>query len=415
MTAIEAKKNKRITLNYIIVGMLCFIPIVDTLNGYLIKGSNISGIGTIYRLAYFAIVLTYILKKPRKFEFYLIFDFFVFLVFQFTVSGTYWRDSVELTVKLFMPLFMITLFKGMVQNKTINIGNVIKLMDFLAIVFPLTVLIPFVFGIGYSTYRGGVGYKAFYYATNEISFSICVMIMYLWSRLIKKMSFKHMILYLNNALCCIIIGSKVVTGALFLFSFLLIWNNFIFAGKKVSAKRLLLVFVIIGGIVGLYNTFSSQVDAIINRWITNQSVAETNIAFLTSHRNVYLQKGFELFKSKGGLTYLFGWGLGGANNGMVNIEMDLFDILFSCGILGLLNVLYNYIALIKAIKFRSKEAILFLTISIVLSFVGGHVLFTGLGGMMFAIMMLYSISLNDLKKEVFEMRKASKVPGFHMH
>lgn len=395
MISVDTHRKNRITLNNISIWMLYLMPLVDTFNGYLLKVNKISVLGTTYRLAYLTIILMCLFKgRPRKYDVYLAFDFVLFIAIQIIVSGSYWGDSVELTVKLFTPLFMSSLFEKLIHKNIITTDYVHKLMDWLAVVFPLTIIIPFVLGIGFSTYRGGVGYKAFYYATNEISFSVCVIIMYLWSRMLKNMSFKYMVLYIFNALCCIMIGSKVVAGALILFTFLLIWNNFIFVGKKVSPKRLLIVFSIIAGIVVVYNSFNSQVSAIVNRWITNQSIAETNIAFLTSHRNVYLQNGVELFKSKGFFYILFGWGLGGANNGMVNIEMDLFDILFSCGILGLLSVLFNYVVLIKRAKYRTKETILFLIISFVLSFFSGHIMFSGLGGMMLATMILYSISLN---------------------
>ena len=134
----------------------------------------------------------------------------MFVVEQIIVSGSaYMQDSIETTVKLFTPIITLCAFIKLKNNRKINEDDLKRLFDRLAILFPLTILIPYLLHMGYSTYYGDVGYKAFYYATNEISFAICVMIMFLWNRLREELSIRYIVYFLLNAASCVLLGSKI--------------------------------------------------------------------------------------------------------------------------------------------------------------------------------------------------------------
>ena len=105
---------------------------------------------------------------------------------------------------------------------------------------------------------------------------------------------------------------------------------------------------------------------------------------------MFLQNGWTLFSKSGFKTILFGWGFGGVNNGMINTEMDFFDLLFCTGVFGAINIIAVYSVILKDIMLKNKTSFLFVGISLGLSFVGGHVLFTGLGGMLFALLIVYA-------------------------
>ncbi len=389
------KKNiLDISFDKMILLIVAFIPIVDTLNGMLIKGSGISGIGILYRAIFFLIIIFYQLIEPVSKHFvFLIINFFIFIFVQYVVSGRYAVESIELTVKMFTPIFMITAFKRMLVKRAVNISDINKLFEWLSIAFPLTIIIPYGLHLGYSTYANNIGYKAFYYATNEISFAIVVMIIYLWSRLKISLNCKYILLYFMNSICCLLIGSKIAIGMLVVFTFLLVKENIMLKGNKIKTSRLLIVAGVIASIILAVVYYQQEIIKVINRWTYLQGKAINNINFFTSGRVGFLSEGFIKYKNIGLLHQLFGWGLGGGNNGMGLIEMDFFDLLFSCGVLGTINIILIYYILLRYNYKKSKESLFIILICFTLSFLGGHVLFTGLGGMMLGLVIFYSIIL----------------------
>lgn len=392
-------RKKTYSLHQLIILLIGLIPLVDTLNGYLIKGYSISGIGTVFRLFFLGIILLYIYSREvNKFEVVIAISFIAFLLAQFIVSENYATDSIEMTVKLFTPIFMLEAFRKMWRWKQIEETIVQRLFDQLSILFSITIIVPFVLGLGYSTYRGHIGYKAFYYATNEISYAICTLLFYNLIRLLSVPDIKHYVFFFLNAICCFLIGSKVALFILFIMIALLLWNNFIYSHKSFSRKRLVLVSLFIISIIAAYNYLGDNIQKIFNRMMKNFDNADSSLVFLTSNRIVFLSEGFDMFRSRGFLCYLFGWGLGGANNEMINVEMDFFDILFSCGVIGLLTIVFLYIALYKKGIQKTPVARWLIIISLGVSFLGGHILFTGLGGMMFATLNLYADTVSLERK-----------------
>ena len=395
-------KKRKFDLASVILWMLTLIPLIDTLNGYLLKGgSSSTGIGSIYRLLFLGIIFAYIiLNKINKIDLSIIIVFLAFIIVQVTVSdSSYLSDSIGTTVKLFTPLMMLCAFIKLKRRRKGFEDDLNRLFERLSILFPLTILIPYFLHMGYSTYFGDVGYKAFYYATNEISFSICAMIMFLWKKLRDNLCAKYILYFVLNAASCVLLGSKIALGILLFFVFLLIAENIFVANKKKIGRSIAILVVVAAGFVILVNRLSSVIEKVFDRWIYNQSAAESSISFLFSHRNVYLIKGYSIYKEMGIGTILFGWGLGGKNtNGLILVEMDMFDILFATGVVGLISILLLYTFLIRKLSISSKIGWLYIFTSIALSFVGGHILFTGLGGMMFALVIIYSSIIRKEKK-----------------
>lgn len=366
------------------------MPIVDTVNGFLLKGRGSSGIGTLYRLAFFALLFVYYFYNGcTKTDYVLVASFFLFLVFQVVSSlGLYVKNSLELTVKLFTPMFMAAVFGRMLRRGQANRERVCRLMDWLALLYPITILIPYALHMGYSTYYGNVGYKAFYFATNEITFAVCTMVMYLWDRLRQSLRPRWLLCFAMNGASCVLLGSKIAMAIFLFFAGLLVAENvFIAVRKNVIRSIAILSFAVIVGIVVL-SRFGPQIARIIARWESNLSRAESGVAFLSSHRNVFLSNTFAIFQEKGIWTMLFGWGLGGTNS-VEFVEMDLFDLIFSCGFIGTIAVFALYAVLLRRLRVRAFTGWMFFGIAMFISLLGGHVLFTGLGGMSFAMLLFY--------------------------
>ena len=402
---ISYKTNRggnKLKFSTLLILLLSLIPIIDTINGLMIKGSNLSGIGSLYRLiVFFVAIILMITSRITKNTMIYLLSFVLFLAIQYAVSTGYINESMELTVKLFTPIFIIALIPTI--RRRVPTVTIARLFDWLSIIFPLSILLPFTLHMGYSTYAFGIGYKAYYYATNEISFAIVVMVMYVWQKLREELNGKYLLRFVLNGMVCLLLGSKIALGIFVFFVFLYALLFVIENKRKITLKKLVMVVGIIVSVLIAIRVLHTQIDSVIGRWLYNHSSAESTIAFLTSHRNVYISIGWKEFKSGGVMMHLFGWGLGGINNGMKFIEMDLIDILFCTGIVGTIILVAIYASLIKQIRLKTCESKLFLLIGFALSFLGGHVLFTGLGGMSLGLLFLYVDTINrrmntDLKQ-----------------
>ena len=409
----DIKRGGTLQYNRVLLGFCYLLPLMDTFNGMLIKSYSVSGLGIMYRLAFLAFLLYGFIrcKISRQLCVSLIM-FGAYILLQYFVSGGYGFASVELTVKLFTPILMVqTLTREYKKGKIIN-SDVHKLFDWLSIVFPLTLIIPHALNIGYTTYLQ-TGYKAFYYATNEITFAMCTMIMYNYHRLMIKVEYRHLMRFIICVISGILIGTKISLGVSLFFIVVLVSKSLF--NRKNSLKRLVLPVMVMITAIFVLRRFSGQVQMIVNRWLYHQAHAENNISFFFSGRNLYLSNGYALFRKMGWFTQLFGWGLGGANNGMVNIEMDLFDLLFSCGYIGLLLLIILYIQIIKGLKIKTYTGLLFIIISFASSAMGGHVLFTGLGGMSLALLFFYLSIMEPIsEKKLFRTKEATAISSTTM-
>ncbi len=171
----------KVRYSSILKWMLIFSPIVDNINGYLLisKGnSNISGTyKTFIFLFCLVIVFTKGLKKVKniRFTFMTIIIVLQLLVFEFQNAKEFFYN-ISILIKLLTPIVLIMAVHVLeIYDHTTRIC-IDKISRFYCWFFPLSLIIPIILDIGYTTYRSGEGKKGFYYAGNEISI-IMVMIL----------------------------------------------------------------------------------------------------------------------------------------------------------------------------------------------------------------------------------------------
>jgi len=255
------------------------------------------------------------------------------------------------------------------------------------------------FGYGYSSYSSGVGTTGFFYSGNEYG-AIMLAVVSLQLLMIKKHrpSYYYPIFLLLLTFAVTTAIKTAILGILVMGLFIAINFNF----KKIVAftvTSILLIQVI------YYFSFDyiSNIPA-LNRliWIFQNKGVET---LLFSGRDAMLNEGFDFFINKLNIIEQFlGLGYYRWHTYIAHPEMDMFDIIFMYGFVGLFIIYLPFVfqlfsrinkgilAISIEKRFVGFMALLFFSIS----FVAGHVIFS------VALSPFLAITLNIDKLDKFE-------------
>lgn len=391
----------RISIQRIFMLLLMIMPLVDTFNGIVIRNNNnIMNIGQVYRIIIFIHLLLLFKNIKKQLAFILITSFFIFCIVQLLLPVKYCINNIIVCLKLFIPIFMIFVLEGSIRRNKILYKDIIIVFDVISFITPFTIIIPYLLKIGYNTYDDSIGYLGFYFAANEISFVISACVMYLTTKLTNTIKWKYLLLLVLNISSVLLIGTKS-SLAIVATCFLLYIFRFIVKNEGNRYKKVFVISVVIIAIISGIRLFSDNLNSVYMRllYAKYQQPGRSYLSLLTSGRIERIEDAWEKFHNGPIWQILFGWGLAGANNSQPNIEMDYFDLLFSVGWIGLIIILSLYIYYLKAmgIKFWS---LIFLCFAFILAFAGGHILYTGLGGMMHALFLVYLVQYPSKKTRV---------------
>lgn len=375
----------------IFIFLLAIMPLVDTINGIVMEKVSV---GQFYRLFLFFFLVLLYLKYRRKQAVSFVIIFLTWCAAQFAVGISNGMENVLVTFKLFLPMAILLAMNTMQKLGKILDADIYKIFDIWSLIYPITIILPYVLGIGTHAYDGTTGTKGFYYALNEISFVICAIIMNQIVKINNKLKLKTAVLLILNCLSMVLMGTK--TGYVTLILFFILYFFYIGKGKKNNArlnngirKLMVLLLIVIAAMAG-YQIFKDQIMQIYERWMWQLKYASTSsLDFLTSNRIRRISGGFDLFLH-GRVWYPFlGWGLGGEIVGMPNMEMDFLDLLFRTGIVGFSLVILFYYTFWKKNVIKNYWNNWILIWAAAVSFGAGHVLFYGQSGMAFALLFIF--------------------------
>lgn len=386
--------------------LFLLMPFIDTLSGYF---HDVYPIGQVYRILIFAYIL-YLTKCFSGIKFgYFIWLFCIFLAIQTMIGGLHVKENMQGTVKLFTPIFMIVYFKDSIRKGIIIEKDIYRLFKLLGFLYPILIIIPGVLGISSGAYDATIGWKGFFYATNEISFIACSLVMYSFYNLTLKTNIENIILLLLNITSIIVMGTKTGYATIIIFSFIYLLRPFFKKQKKYYIESIVLLLNAIIVIIIGNKIFSNIVFSIVNRWHIQRTMYSHSILdFLTSHRLRRIQNGFDSFLHDKPWYPFCGWGFGGELAGLANIEMDCFDLLFRTGIIGTCFILGFYYFYWKKYCSKCLESTLIIAWSFAISFGAGHVLFYGQSGMMLALLCSFAMCIKQEK--IFKKLSTRKVP-----
>lgn len=379
---------------YIYIFLLWILPIMDSLNGFINGGGNENGLslGIVYRFVIVIVSIFYwlIYGINKKYLIYFL-SLCTFLVISMGINnGADSFSYLTLLFKLVLPIIIIITIDSLAKKKLFRKEYLTFLMNSWTIIFPLTLLLAYVLGIGFSTYGDGtsmggrnVGFKGLYFAQNDISYIIDILYLYVMNKIFKHVSPRTIFEYLMVLSSSLLMGLKgnYLIIILITIAFLLKYES----SLSRNFQKILLFMSIVLSILAFISFFTNEINQIIERW---QYFYNKNslISFLTSTRSDRLAPTFSwLFANYGIVGLLCGSGYNYTNIVILQfIEMDLFDIILQLGLIGFIFVYGFYVKLYlnnRNVVFYSTAFLLTLLISTL----SGHVFETALSGVFLGV------------------------------
>lgn len=246
-------KNKhKLNIHNFIIALFSIMPLIDSLNGFVIKANinTLGSIGQIYRLS--LLVVLFLAAGKRLIR--RLFDITIALLVYFFIAGIIHiisGSSTEFNVEMsqvyiwgLFPLLVMTMLSLKKRGKITN-TDILTCIRNITVIAPLTILIPKILGIGYTTYSSGSGFKAFYYATNGISFVLGVAVIYEMYGLCIDINIKNVIKVVMLMISCVLVG----TQACFLSIGIAVILGIYFAFKNNLKKGLRTLLIVVPGII----------------------------------------------------------------------------------------------------------------------------------------------------------------------
>lgn len=384
----------KVKYSQIIMWLLIISPIVDNINGYMLLNGQDTSISIMYKTVTFLICLLMLLKimtsrnDIAKKIAALVFFAIQMVVFELNYAGSF-GENFSALIKLLMPMVVIMTIRRLKDYDSTVEMCVEKISSVYCWVFPISLIIPMILDVGFHTYGSQVGNKGFYYAGNEIS---AIMVIVLSLEIEKYKEKRSRLNFLNivlGAVGTIFIGTK--SGYISLIILILVG---LYSEQNIN-KKILSVCLIIPSVFGGLWYVINNVDMIIrsiDAMMWKYRHASGIINFLLSGREMRPRRAFRLVYSNKAVWKLI-WGIGSyaAEKGSdpILIEMDLFDLLIRFGMIVTLLIILFYSQYIKMVVASRKTTYIVGIILIYgISVISGHVLFAPMVSITLSILLL---------------------------
>ncbi|WP_317912589.1 O-antigen ligase family protein [Carnobacterium maltaromaticum] len=392
--------------------MVVIFPLVDILNGYFLTSSKSIPIATLYRIVFFIfLIVSIVMNKVPKSNYSLVTLLFcIGNVFLFFVQNLLLQNPMSWIIEdsgVFVKYLLWVLIPYyMYQRKKIFEGlNFESMFVVINLFFTLGLLIPYVLGVGTYTYTASnAGFKGYFFAQNDLACAFITLITFSGWQLLKKVTTKWnksllytVFLFLADFICLLLIGMKTgVVYGLLVVSYVLV--SILLGTRDYSVvKRFWLWNVSIGMILFVsfrgIDLFFKMIEGTYNRMVYFYHLYGGDwVRLLSSSRSDYFKGGMTLFLTDKNFPVTFFWGQGfsyrvGHYGRLGLIEMDVFDIFFGLGVIGisLFIIMISYFLMIAFKKnSRSIYSLLFIVI-LFYSFFAGHVFFSAISSTMLGL------------------------------
>ena len=370
--------------NKFIYIFLFFSPILDALTSIFKKNIDFPiSLGTIFRGIFLLFILIWLKNNYKNKKILLLFALYLLLAMMYYFNkykaGIVTEASNILHI-FYLPILM--LFFSNYNNKKINDKLILKIY----LLYLNLIIIPYIFGIGFNlteSYSNKLGYFGLFSFGNEISAVLVVLGVIALNYVNKSNSYILKIFtYLELFICIYLVGTKtlflgtIITLMYFLIKF--IKFSMVFEVKK--DKKVLSIFLVI--LVISFVIFLPKTPMIKNIKTTLDYYKIDSVKDIVNIKNidnVIFSKRLDNLNKvnkeyvKGDVETII-YGIGETGILKINsIEIDIFDIFYSIGIIGgfiyILLVLYT-------IKFKDlRDLYRFDSILLILiSIITGHIL-----------------------------------------
>jgi len=326
--------------------------------------------------------------------------------------GTDIKYFVKYAYNIVMLFAYILVFYSMYTDKKLLLSKLRILVTYTCLVYSLGIIIPYILGLGFSTYADRLGYRGcrgYFYSGNDVTAVFVVLLPLSIANVLtldtEKLGRQQLGLLLAPAVGLVsmfLIGSKTAflgagAGTIALIVYCLVCKK---SFRRKYIRRMLAILlaavvvfgllILIAGVGRVFGDIDTSMSA-TKKFAKNENV---NTAIF-SGRTGKLFAQMDTYLSGGPITWLFG--IGRSTVEMV-IEMDVFEVIIYYGIIGACAMLWVYLKLavdfLKQffMKFDATAFALFLGIGLTAGymFIAGHVLFSVTSGQYFLITILLS-------------------------
>lgn len=382
------KQKQKNTKQTIIIFLFAIMPIMDSINGFFESVGIEFSIGLTYRLATLCILFTIQVRGILRKKIFIIYcmSMAMFLI----LMGIHILFGADLVTNIYMlltwimfPTYLILAVNAKEKGYFTNV-SIQKVLEIYLWIVPLTILIPRLMGLGFTTYTSGHGYKAFYHATNGISFFLGVLIIYMAAKIASNMTVINLVQLVLIVACCFLVGTMVSIGSIAIAFVVYVYITL----RDYPNRR---IYVLIGIpillIVG-YLAVRHYADELMSAYLRKMYFYKSDIFgsfvdFITSGRTVLFREMWDGVKSENTIfVVIFGQG-----TGLRACEMDVLDLFLQYGVIGIITYFY----LTKKIltyyrKWRTIFKILII-FSLVYAAIVGHVFSSTLSSTLLVIIM----------------------------
>ena len=372
-------------ISFLLMILIIMQPLMDALTYLQIRYSfNFLSISSVLRTLTFSLTILYLLftKDKRKDIWFLLIYFLIYLGCQVFWLNNGLSSSLNTLLTIFyLPVIVIFMNKADINKKYFNL----KIIMITYLIYLNLIIIPYLFKYGNyadNFYEGKNGFYGLFYGGNEISNILVIMLPLVIEYLVRKKSyFLISLTFIELLLCIYLVGTKtLILGSIIVSIYFLIkYLRPVYKKLEKKKKYLIWTFLILLVIGVILILPKMAVTKNIIRAIKYYGFNLNNIFSLNgldklvfSGRLEILSKVNNLYLHSPLINILMGLGKSYVNT-FKGIEIDIFDIFFSIGIIGIL--IYGYLCF-KNIKDTKLKGIYLFTfiLSIMISLVTGHVL-----------------------------------------
>ena len=373
----------------LLVKPLLFLVIVDTINGFFLNKGMESSIGIIFK-AFVLLIAFKILCSLPKFKWLLFFTIIylpAFLILVILNTDSQIGPTINHLLKFVNVVFIYYAAVVVFKSERIKERG-IELIFYINSIVLLLNIYSGLLGIGYYAYGEGVGCKGFIYAHNEMSGMQAVLYGVSYYFIYNRYTSKKITIFVVNVFFLIAALLVTTKAGIFLVLISLILVPFvhmrygIFHSFLKMSKIKFLVLLSVICLVFYYGYLLLDYSGAIERWI--YFFEKDGVNALYSSRDIFWEE--EKLEWEGGNIGIKLFGMGGART----VEMDHADTLLNYGIVGVI-IVYSFSLAVKAFRYRKKSQYAKFVFGmdvfiLVASCFAGHLLFSGLMGIPFALM-----------------------------
>lgn len=375
----------------LLVKAFFFLAIVDTINGFFLNKGIASPIGIIFK-AFILLVACKMLSSLPKFKGLLFFTC-IYIPFFLTIIILNTDSQIGVTITHLLKFVNVVFiyYAAVVIFKSENISEkkIYTIFYLNSIVLLLNIYVGLL-GIGYYAYENNLGCKGFIYAHNEMSGMQAVLFGVSYYFIYDRYASKKMLLLLVNCfllVAALLVATKAGILLVLLCLILVPWvhmkNGILYSFLRMSKKKLIILFSIIC-LISYYGYVLLDYSGAIGRW--TYFFDKNGVNAIYSSRDIFWEEEKTEWEEGNLGVKLFGMG------GSRTVEMDQADTLLNYGIVGII-IVYSFYFLLTVKAFRKRKInpyayfVFGMDVFILAaSCFAGHLLFSGLMGIPFALM-----------------------------